>query len=185
MTLQPKYNSMLYNVAMALSFGEWLRQHRKKAKMTQQDVASRAGLSFSYISTLERNQPHSLTGNPILPIREKVILIARAVGGDVDEALELCGYTSGEPQGKPRTLPELVAALERLGIEMPQFYGGIPNDPEQEGFAEAVERIFLDIQLVTNRLAKGRKVRHTLENLEIADDPSIPNESLEPLQKAK
>jgi transcriptional regulator with XRE-family HTH domain len=103
---------MFYTVAMGESFGVWIREHRKKVKMTQLDVAKRCGLSYSYISTLERNQPHSLTGKPILPTRDKVALIAKAVNGDADEALALCGYASSVPQTRPQTIPELIEALE-------------------------------------------------------------------------
>lgn len=77
-----------------MSFGKWLREHRKKADLTLKDVAARARLSFSYVSTLEREQPHSLTGGEILPTRAKVEALAKAVGGDVSEALALNGYAS-------------------------------------------------------------------------------------------
>lgn len=73
-------------------FAGWLRDHRRAKKMKQYEVARSASVSPSYISTLERKQPHTVTGVQIRPEREKVVAIARAVGGDVDEALILCGY---------------------------------------------------------------------------------------------
>lgn len=62
--------------------------------MLQKDVARRAGVSVSYVSTLERGQPHSITGADLTPERRKVVALAEAVGGDVSEALALCGYAS-------------------------------------------------------------------------------------------
>lgn len=86
-----------YNVAHMSGFGTWLRSHRKALRLYQSDVAKRADVSPSYISTLEREQPHTLTGDVIRPDRDKVIAIAKAVKGDVDEALRLCGYAPVEP----------------------------------------------------------------------------------------
>ncbi len=83
---------MHYNVATVETFGKWLYQNRKDQGLTQLQVAERAGLSFSYVSTLERMQPHTLTGKKILPTRERVEALAKAVNGNVDEALRLCGY---------------------------------------------------------------------------------------------
>lgn len=39
-----------------------------------------------------------MTGDPVTPDREKVIAIAKAVEGDVDEALKLCGYAPTVPE---------------------------------------------------------------------------------------
>jgi transcriptional regulator with XRE-family HTH domain len=101
-------------------FGAWLRQHRKDLGMRQSDVAKRAGVSTSYVSTLERNQKHSVTGADLTPDRDKVLAIAKAVKGDEDEALLLCGYSS-ELTTKPRNVAELLAAIERLGVDEIQF----------------------------------------------------------------
>lgn len=73
-------------------FGVWLKRHRKVLGLTQTEVAERAGVSPSYISTIERQQPHTITGIPVRPERDKIMAIAKAVGGSPDEALVLCGY---------------------------------------------------------------------------------------------
>jgi transcriptional regulator with XRE-family HTH domain len=150
--LQPNSLSGYYTTLLhknIMSFGEWLRDHRKRADLTQRDVAKRAGLSFSYVSTLERKQPHSITGNEVLPTREKVIALAKAVEGDVNEALRLTGYAAEiEP---PKTLPELIQALERLGLPIPQMYGGYDVDDDGEGFQELLDRIRLDLEMVMKR----------------------------------
>jgi hypothetical protein len=71
---------------------------------------------------------------------------------------------------KPTTLAELIAALESLGLPVPQLYGGWP-DEDGEGFEEALERIYLDLQLVMKRLNQGR-LRPNIEIIEgeIDDD---------------
>lgn len=77
-------------------FGDWLRERRTELKMLQSDVARRAGVSTSYISTLERGQKHSITGAELRPEPNKVIAISKAISADPDEALRLNGYL---PQG--------------------------------------------------------------------------------------
>lgn len=44
-----------------MTFGKWLKDKRKEARMTQETLAAKARLSTSYISALERHQPHSTT----------------------------------------------------------------------------------------------------------------------------
>lgn len=92
---------MNYNLVIMNNFGQWLLQHRTEAKMTQGAVAKKAGVSVSYVSTLEREQPHSITGAKLTPEPDKVIALAKAVGGDENEALDLCGYAA-----KNNILPE-------------------------------------------------------------------------------
>lgn len=60
--LQPLCKLNAYTDVAMVTFGEWLKERRVKVQMTQTQVADRAGLSFSYVSTLERQQPHSMTG---------------------------------------------------------------------------------------------------------------------------
>lgn len=134
-----------------MTFGEWLRQKRKALRLSQTDVANRAGVSFAYVSAIERGQKHSITANPILPKRETIEVLAKAVGGDIDEALLLAGYAPKKPVTKPQTLPELVAALEALGIDAPMMYDDLPADQDGEAFREVIERIWLDIELVLKR----------------------------------
>ncbi len=83
---------MYYNVVVMETFGKWLLRHRKQLGLNQGDVAKKADVSTSYVSTLEREQPHSLTGEKIQPDREKVIALAQAVNGNIDEALRLSGF---------------------------------------------------------------------------------------------
>jgi transcriptional regulator with XRE-family HTH domain len=94
---QPLCNENRYNTVVMEKFGDWLRRHRKALGLLQSQVASRAGVSTSYISTLERAQKHSITGADLVPDREKLAAIAKAVNGNVNEALRFFGYAPNQP----------------------------------------------------------------------------------------
>jgi transcriptional regulator with XRE-family HTH domain len=112
--------------------GEWILRHRKAKGLRQWDVAQRAGVSVSYISTLERGQKHSETNVDIQPDREKVIAIAKAVGGNPDELLLLYEFAPSTATTKPQTVAELLEAIERLGVDHIMFAEDLndmtPND---------------------------------------------------------
>jgi transcriptional regulator with XRE-family HTH domain len=104
---------MDYNIVVMETFGQWLRRHRKALNLTQGDVAKRANVSVSYVSTLERKQPHSTTGEDITPDRDKLIAIAKAVQGDVGEALSYYGYALN---GEPQKIAEFAVTLKKMGV---------------------------------------------------------------------
>jgi transcriptional regulator with XRE-family HTH domain len=87
---------MNYNFFVMKTFGDWLRDQRKALGLKQDDVAKRAGISVSYVSTLERNQPNTTTGKEIRPEPEIIEALAKAVQGDVSEALAFFRYAPRE-----------------------------------------------------------------------------------------
>lgn len=154
--------------AIFMTFGKWLITKRKDRRLTQLELAQRAGVSVSYISAMERDGPAGRDGSPRRPHIDKIDRLAKALGCPLDEARLAAGYAPKTITRKPETIPELVAALEQLGIEAPQPYGGYPKDDDGEGYREVVERIWLDIDMVTKRLTKGRD-RPIIQNLELSD----------------
>jgi transcriptional regulator with XRE-family HTH domain len=116
MKKQPECIRYPYNIViMGKSGGEWIRTRRLELRLRQADVAERAGVSVSYISTLEREQPHSMTGAELRPEPEKVKAIAKALQSDPNALLSLYGYkTTPHP---PQTLAELLTRLDELGID--------------------------------------------------------------------
>lgn len=92
---------------MSQTFGEWLLTSRKSAKLTQEKVAERSGISKAYIGHLENARPHTTTGAKLTPSREKVIALAKAVGGNVNEALRLANYADEE-----NVLPEFLHHID-------------------------------------------------------------------------
>lgn len=133
-----------------MKFGEWLRLARKTARLTQGEVAKRAGISTSYVSTLERNAGHPITEAEPQPKLEVVDSIARAVGVEIDEARLAAGYA---PQStappKPRNVAEFIHALERLGLDFGTLSGrwDVIERYTPEEFQDLIERIQADIQL--------------------------------------
>lgn len=141
-----------YNLVKMQSFGHWLQERRKDAGMRQSDVAKRAGVSTSYISTLERGQKHSVTGAQLRPEPDKVEAIAKAVGGDVNEALALCGYASGKTVSRPHTAAEFIEALQSLGVDGIQFFDK-PNLEELTAadFEEILNAVRLAVEITISR----------------------------------
>src|SRR5215210_4011429 len=62
------------------SFGELLRDHRRAAGLTQEELAERAGISPRSISEMERGGAH-------VPRRDTVSLLARALGLEGEQRL--------------------------------------------------------------------------------------------------
>lgn len=120
-----------------MGFGEWLRGNRKAAKLSQVQLAARATdqgfpVTDAYVSMIEREYDKNKKGQPTRVNQDLVVAFAKALGVPIDEALLAAGYAPTQQTTRPRTIPELIAALERLGIESPQMYGGLPDDPDGE-----------------------------------------------------
>jgi transcriptional regulator with XRE-family HTH domain len=69
------------------AFGDWLRDKRRRAGMSQDDLAIAADCSKTYISTLERGMHHTVTGAPPQPSKAMVEKLAIALGVPTREAL--------------------------------------------------------------------------------------------------
>lgn len=83
---------------MALTFGKWLKDARKLAGLTQDQLAKRAGCTHAYISALEREVVESKSNRPIQPSLEIVDAIARALGAPSPVARRIAGYHVAAPQ---------------------------------------------------------------------------------------
>lgn len=84
------------NVREMSKFGDWLLQVRKRGNLSQEKVAERAGLSKNYISIIERDKRHPVSGSLPLPSRETVISLAHAVNQPEHIALQMAGYAHEE-----------------------------------------------------------------------------------------
>jgi transcriptional regulator with XRE-family HTH domain len=77
-------------------FGSAVRQHRTLIRLSQEELADRAGLDRTYVSGIERG-----ARNPTLKILQKV---ADALGVDLDvifaTAREIARKPADSPQGK-------------------------------------------------------------------------------------
>lgn len=113
-----------------MTFGQWVRLKREEKGLTQMHVARRAGVSMSYISTIERGERHRITGAPSAPSRDIVINIAKALGVDEAEALTRAGYTPEDPKA--------IDIMQRDDIRIALFTGSIPPE-ELDEFRRAIE----------------------------------------------
>jgi transcriptional regulator with XRE-family HTH domain len=149
----------IFNYSL-MGFGASLRARRKAARLTQQQLADKVTsrgyrITGAYISMIEREYDKTRSGEPTRVNRDFVKIAAPLLGWSTDEALMEAGYASSIQ--KPRTLGELITALENLGLPVPELFGGWQLDEDGEGFEEALERIYLDLQLVMKRLNQGRQ----------------------------
>jgi len=78
------------------SFGERLREHRRIAEITQEELANRAGVSPRSISEIERGSGH-------VPRRETVALLGAGLGLTVaeQEALQVLADRDRRTQDWP------------------------------------------------------------------------------------
>ena len=81
------------------AWGAGVSTRRKELGLSRRQLADLTSIHGSYFTLIERDG--------IVPSRRRVIAIARALGGDVDEALLLAGYA---PE---HVSPERVIALIR------------------------------------------------------------------------
>jgi HTH-type transcriptional regulator, competence development regulator len=139
-----------------MSFGKWLLDARKKAGLTQEQLAERSGLSPSYISALERQEPNTRAGEPRMPRPETVNRIAKALGIPSGEARAAAGYASliipPFPK-KPKNLTQFLEQLESMGFEQFDFAADF-MDWTEDDFEELLERIAADVNLMIRRKNK-------------------------------
>jgi transcriptional regulator with XRE-family HTH domain len=129
------------------TLGQWIvakrgaRRGPYGRKMTQQELADLAGCSKSYISLLERDGVHSLTGRPVRPEPEVLDRIASALSRNYKEALQysaearlLAGYapSPASPERVPGGMPLYEPFAEDGGLNdeflghLGRVYRGLP-----------------------------------------------------------
>lgn len=113
----------------AMDYGTYLREARKAAHLSQERLAERItasghNVTGANISIIERGYDKTISGEPTRPKRDSVIAAAKILNQNVNTALEMAGHSPLDEDRKPRTVPELLEAIERLGIEQIIFDGG-------------------------------------------------------------
>jgi predicted ATPase/DNA-binding XRE family transcriptional regulator len=88
----------------ATAFGSLLKQHRRAAWLTQEDLAERSGLSVRTIRGLERGEGHS-------PRSDTVDLLARAMGLSEEEHNLFAAATKRGSATAPATVSEPILPL--------------------------------------------------------------------------
>jgi transcriptional regulator with XRE-family HTH domain len=136
-----------------MTFGKWLSEKRQEARLTQQQLAKRAGISPNYVSALERDEPNTKDGLPRRPREDKVERIAKALRVSLDDALLAAGYAPTQLIGPPQNRKELIEALERIGVEQIQFHEDI-SDKSPAELLELFDAIKLAVEITLSRQNK-------------------------------
>lgn len=89
----------------AESFSDYVIDALKRTGIKQAELARRAKVKPQTISKIVGKKPHSLTGKLLLPSRETVERIARAIGDPVSKARQAAGYS---PNGHGDTIEEIL-----------------------------------------------------------------------------
>lgn len=92
--------------------GSRVKELRQQQRMTQVDLAKKAGISPSYISKLEADRYRR-------PSAEVLLKLASALNVAVEELYRAAGYSVGADEA-PAGDPELALYLSRIGRLSPQ-----------------------------------------------------------------
>ncbi len=90
-------------------FGEWLYDARRRAGLSQEKLAEKADVSKNYISIIERDHPHPVSGTLPSPSRKVIVALASALGEPEQIALQLAGYSSEETYFEGEDQDKLIA----------------------------------------------------------------------------
>jgi transcriptional regulator with XRE-family HTH domain len=97
---------------MANGFGAALREYRRKAGISQRELAERTGLDFSYISKIENGRIPS-------PAADTIVMICEVLEIPPEELLALTGKIPSEVQQTISTstaAQEFLRQVQRMGL---------------------------------------------------------------------
>jgi transcriptional regulator with XRE-family HTH domain len=88
-----------------MKFGERVRELRKQQRMSQQELAARAGIDFTYLSKIENSRMWT-------PSEKVIHRVAKGLGADADELIVLADKLPSDLAQQLKT-PERIKALRR------------------------------------------------------------------------
>jgi transcriptional regulator with XRE-family HTH domain len=156
--LHEECNVFLYTKSM--SFGEWLTRKREQADLTQYELAERSGLSPSYISALERDEPSGKDGSPRRLRPNKIEPLAKALGVHPDEVRRAVAGASGLlPSTQESRAERLEQVLRSLGANEFQYVEGIDRikHMSDEEFDDLLRDIMFVVELRTRNKESLKK----------------------------
>jgi transcriptional regulator with XRE-family HTH domain len=108
------------------NINKFLLTLRKRRRMTLREASEKSGLSYSYISALERGK-HPTTMAPISPSPESLRGLAEAYNFDYEELMIMAGYIENKKESAG-TLPD--SEYERVIKELEETYNvSLRDDP--------------------------------------------------------
>ena len=134
--------------SMAETFGQWLKKTRISRGLNQEQLATLASVSKQYVSTLEREAPHGITGASPTPKIKTVRALATALAVPESEALRRAGYYPEEAETDPRQA-QLLSYFREL------------SDNEKDDALALIETVFRRRERFRRiQVAKGASAPH-------------------------
>lgn len=134
--------------------GEVINKYRKQNKLSLRAFASKCGLSYTYISMLEKNTDYR-TGKPIAPTLDSVKYIASAMNIPIDDLLKMLDdkqeFKLNEETPKYQTEQFYMCPVYgRISAGIPNWAeecieGRIPIDPVLFDIINPEEHFFLKV----------------------------------------
>ena len=131
--------TIINGMARPKTFGEWLKAERDRCDWTQEELGRRVDMTKMTISRYE--------SGPRVPDRDKVLVLARALGADEDEALLVAGYAPLRRRG--------VSLRTREGHRFTLEYAGEGEPLSDEMLSDILQRIDFDIRLAEEKQKRG------------------------------
>lgn len=132
-----------------MEFCDWLTRKRLELgarigrRVTQQEVAKKAGISRAYLSFLEAGVNPS-TGKPVAVDRDLVFRLAQALGVEPEEAFHAAGFGEQLTEGERdllRRIRRLDATQENLVRQLLDQFAPLPSCALVAGQRPSVIRV--------------------------------------------
>lgn len=134
--------------------GDLIKKYRDEHGISQRDFAKKSGLSYTYISALEKNKDYR-TGKPISPTLETVKCVARGLNISIDEILKILDDNQEFTINKVPSIYEnktfyMCPVYGQISAGQPNWAeecieGRLPIDPELMGIVNPEEHFFLRV----------------------------------------
>src|SRR5215210_2040283 len=127
-------------------FGERLRRLREKAGLTQEELASRAGLTAKAVSALER-------GERKRPYPHTVRSLAEALGLTEEERASLTASVPGRGVQEPAPVRDAATSLSTMPVSLTPLVG---REPEVEEIGNLLRQAAVRLTTLTGPRGIGK-----------------------------
>lgn|GEM_PF-2146199 len=154
---------------IAESFGQYLRGLRKKKGLTLKELGKEIGLSYSYLSQLERGE----RGIQGVPSPEILKLLYKPLGADLIEMMEEAGHLPKKSKAEVQAMNEEQNTYLEEYIDW--IYKGAlanPDDPIPPQIREVIEN-HIEVSEEDNKisiLTKIKNLKDSITKSQIAND---------------
>lgn len=114
--------------------GDIIKEYREKNNLSQRDFAKRCGLSYTYISALEKNLDYR-SGKPISPTLETIRSVANGINMSIDDLLKILDDEQ-----------ELI--INNVNSNIINVYGTIPAGIPMEMIEDVIDTEEIDAEML-------------------------------------